>query len=144
MSKVAFEKDSNLRFIGDSCFEGCQIESLIIPSTVEFVGVSAFRGIDRLVVDKQNPHFYLGNELLFSIDRLNIYALCRTIHQIFIPKEVRTLKSGCFTNNGTLQQVIFDEQSVLETIEDFAFVGTGIQTITIPKGRFPFVEKVRQ
>lgn len=59
------------------------------------------------------------------------FSGCTSITSITIPASVTTIKMGVFANNNSLEEVVFEEGSKLETIEHWAFLATNLSKLTL-------------
>lgn len=138
ISGVTFEEGSQLKSIGKRAFQfnydsnGATITgSLNIPPSVESVGFMAFK------------------EALKNIDELNfgensqlktIYSAAfasSRIKKVTIPKSVTTIEKnqsqGAAFQGAGIKELIFEEGSQLETIDNAVFSQNSISKVVIPK-----------
>ncbi len=138
ISGVTFEEGSQLKSIGKRAFQfnydsnGATITgSLNIPPSVESVGFMAFK------------------EALKNIDELNfgensqlktIYSAAFAvshIKKVTIPKSVTTMErnmsQGAAFQSAGIKELIFEEGSQLETIDNAVFSQNSISKVVIPK-----------
>lgn len=138
ISGVTFEEGSQLKSIGKRAFQanrdsnGLTITgSLNIPPSVESVGFMAFK------------------EALKNIDELNfgensqlktIYSAAfaaSRIKKVTIPKSVTTIErnmsQGAAFESAGIKELIFEEGSQLETIDNAVFSQNSISKVVIPK-----------
>lgn len=117
LETVTFEKDSQLKQIGNFAFNGCEkLMTIALPETVNHIGSSAFRGCKALksFVIPDNvltiaPHtFYdcgalttikLGNKL--TKIGTEAFSACVSINNIVIPASVKTIEKAAFDNSST-------------------------------------------
>ncbi len=138
ISGVTFEEESQLKSIGKRAFQanrdsnGYTITgSLNIPPSVESVGFMAFK------------------EALKNVDELNfgensqlktIYSAAfavANIKKVTIPKSVTTIEKtqsqGAAFQSAGIEELIFEEGSQLETIDNEVFSRNSISEVVIPK-----------
>lgn len=138
ISGVTFEEGSQLKSIGKRAFQanydsnGATITgSLNIPPSVESIGFMAFK------------------EALKNIDELNfgensqlktIYSAAFAsshIKKVTIPKSVTTIEKtqsqGAAFESAGIEELIFEEGSQLETIDNAVFSQNSISKVVIPK-----------
>ena len=60
----SFEDRSHLKYIGNECFDGCNIRDLVIPPEVVSIGRGGLNGVKCVMVDGRNPKFYSEAERL--------------------------------------------------------------------------------
>ena len=138
ISGVTFEEGSQLKSIGKRAFQAnrdsngsTMTGSLNIPPSVESVGFMAFK------------------ETLKNIDELNfgensqlktIYSAAFAsshIKKVTIPKSVTTIEKtqsqGAAFESAGIEELIFEEGSQLETIDNAVFSQNSISKVVIPK-----------
>ena len=138
ISGVTFEEGSQLKSIGKRAFQAnrdsngsTMTGSLNIPPSVESVGFMAFK------------------EALKNIDELNfgensqlktIYSAAFAsshIKKVTIPKSVTTIEKtqsqGAAFESAGIEELIFEEGSQLETIDNAVFSQNSISKVVIPK-----------
>ena len=138
ISGVTFEEGSQLKSIGKRAFQlnydsnhATMTGSLNIPPSVESVGFMAFK------------------EALKNIDELNfgensqlktIYSAAFAashIKKVTIPKSVTTIEKnqsqGAAFQSAGIEELIFEEGSQLETIDNAVFSQNSIRKVVIPK-----------
>lgn len=138
ISGVTFEEGSQLKSIGKRAFQGNYDSngatitgSLNIPPSVESIGFMAFK------------------EALKNIDELNfgensqlktIYSAAFAsshIKKVTIPKSVTTIEKtqsqGAAFESAGIEELIFEEGSQLETIDNAVFSQNSISKVVIPK-----------
>ena len=104
--------------LGDYSFWDAQIDTLIIPSTVEHIGQSAFEynGMDSL---------HLGSDLTF----LGAEAFAHNhLQHLSFPPLLSTLPSGCFMNNHIKE---IDIPSTIRAIGPSCFAYNNIRNVSI-------------
>ncbi len=144
-SGVSIMLNEGLEHIEDSLLTGVAITSITIPSTVKTIGNSAFANITTLTTVTFAP----GSQLV-EIGEKAFYGC--PIEHITIPASVEVIKPFAFgcgvsfaddenggvtiqyrgTANG-IKALTFEDGSRLKTISAFAFAGSQIQSIVIPK-----------
>lgn len=70
----------------------------------------------------------IGN---YTIKSIGTYVFDYTIDSVTIPNTVETIRNYAFYKSS-ISQVIFESGSNLNTIEQYAFYGTGLESIVIP------------
>ncbi len=137
--------NEGLEHIGASAYAKTRIEAVVIPSSVKTIGKSAFASITTLT----SVSFGTSSELI-EIGERAFYGC--PISSIVIPASVEVIGTLAFASGisfeendsgdvvissgssaGGLQSVTFEAGSSLKTISAFAFAGSGIQSIVIPK-----------
>ena len=86
--------------IGTSAFAGEEMERVILPSTLEYIGIGAFDGCLKLV----SVNFPKGNELITSfLD--NTFRNCISLSAVDFPSNMTTLCNRVFYGCEKLQSV---------------------------------------
>lgn len=138
ISGVTFEEGSQLKSIGKRAFQlnydsnGATITgSLNIPPSVESVGFMAFKealkNIDELNFG-ENSQLKTIYSAAFAVSR---------IKKVTIPKSVTTMErnmsQGAAFESAGIEELIFEEDSQLETIDNAVFSRNSISKVVIPK-----------
>jgi hypothetical protein len=126
LSKITFEKNSQLVTIESVAFDNTNIKSITIPKSVKTIGSSAFsdcQKLEKVTFEKNSQLETIGNEAFFGAD----------LKSITIPKSVKNIENYAFGYCQKLEKVTFEKNSQLTTIEENTFKSTNIKSITIPK-----------
>ncbi len=137
--------NEGLEYIGAAAFAKTKITSIVIPSTVKNIGQSAFANLTALT-----SVTFAANSQLTEIGEKAFYGC--PIESVQIPASVEVIKpfafgsriavaddeNGGLTVNysgavGGLKAVTFESGSKLTTIGAFAFAGSQIKAVIIPK-----------
>jgi len=111
--------------IGEKAFY--KIDLLVavnIPDTVIKINNAAFRGCDNLT------SIALGDNLSYIGG--SAFSDCTSLESIVIPASVTSIGSYVFSGCDNLESVIFEENSQLKSIADYAFAGFHSLSIQIP------------
>ena len=121
--------------IGDYAFFGSSVTSVVIPSEVTFIGVSAFNfcpNLTSLQVDGRNPVFDSRNNcnaIIRTGEDLLVYG-CRTT---VIPQTVRALADYAFCGCEGLGQLVLPDN--VEALGDGAFYEcSGLTSVVLSAG----------
>ena len=138
ISGVTFEEGSQLKSIGKRAFQlnydsnGATITgSLNIPPSVESIGFMAFKealkNIDELNFGENSQLKTISNAAFASSH----------IKKVTIPKSVTTMErnmsQGAAFESAGIEELIFEEGSQLETIDNAVFSQNSISKVVIPK-----------
>lgn len=102
---------TTLKFIGNSCFNGCELIDLDIPSSVETVGGYAFSGCKALT------QITWPSSITTIGDRT--FAGCTSLTSISLPNTITSIGQYAFMNCPLLQ--LSTLPSSLTTIKSYAF-----------------------
>ena len=142
---VEFVQNSKLKTIGIGAFGATTIKVLEIPNSVITIGENAFYDIPVVIYsglseDTNNDNWgasaiasYQENDVLYDSSEKNIvFGYIGNESSIVIPNTVEQIWSDAFSDNSTLINVIFEEESQLKNIGKNAFKNTRIESISIP------------
>ncbi|MDR1267661.1 MAG: leucine-rich repeat domain-containing protein [Holosporales bacterium] len=122
LTSVTFEAGSQLKVVEDGAFVAAPMKRIDFPHVVS-AAISVFAG-------SRIKKIFFANRLasLFS----GFYAGTSVPQVVVVPQDVITIGPYCFRGCKSLDIVFFEENSQLETIEEGAFYGSGVQSITLP------------
>ena len=135
--------DSNLQKIENFAFEASNIENITIPSNfVEFKKKWCYR-VDvlnhvNIMPKNKNFSFFDGNFIIGKSSPENIefdvlvFAI-RSIKKAIIPSFIKTIASNAFSMCHCLKEVIFQNDSQLQFIDECAFHIAKVEQIVLPK-----------
>jgi hypothetical protein len=128
LMSVTFESGSNVVRIEARAFYGCSdLESISIPASVESLGVNCFDDCRSL----RSVTFESGSKLIRIEARAFIY--CSNLPSISIPASVESLGKQSFSGCTSLNTVTFESGSNLARIHAWAFGGSRLSRIVIPR-----------
>ena len=113
--------------IGKNAFSGCKnLEKIVIPDTVISIGYRAFQGCTNLK----------NITIPDSVTSIGHHAFqgCTNLTSIKIPPKVAIIEDSTFLDCVNLENVIFEDNSSLTTIEAEAFANTALRSIILPSG----------
>lgn len=143
-------KEGTTKIAEKAFFGQINVTALELPKSLKQIGRFAFVGtaIDRISVSDENTSFAAeGNCLLSSdkktlvlgcfsstipstVEKIGEYAFAGTyISSINVPKGVKTIGKYAFAECPRLTTVIFENESVLTTIDEYAFAATDITSM---------------
>jgi hypothetical protein len=120
---------------GSSAFTYCvNLKTIYLPASLTDLTVYSFdslSSLNQISVNPDNPEFYSVDGVLFSKDmRLLIRYPMNKQGGYSIPEKVEIIGQQAFSDCWGLNSVALPNS--LSTIEEFAFVGTGLMSVNIP------------
>ena len=94
-----------VKVIGNYAFRNSAIESVIIPSSVTYIGCNAFENCNQL--SKVTFNEGLGSILD------DAFRDCTKLEELTIPSSVRYIRSRAFCNTGIKKLILLDGQEIL-------------------------------
>ena len=142
-----FSKEGNpITEIGSNAFSHCNILSVNMPDSIEYIGAHAFNnsfdsfGISRVIFSKNIKYIdqnAFSNNNLININLLeSLTKICSSafsnnkLTSINIPKNVTEIGGSAFRNNK-IERITFSDK--LTTIERNTFSNNRISNLTLPK-----------
>ena len=131
LSSVTFDKESNLKTIGESAFNDCyHLSEINIPKSVTSIGNGAFSeciGLSSVTFEQESKLSTIGS---FA------FCQCQSLSNIVIPKSVTFIGNSAFFECSALSSVTFEENACQNAISYDAFDGVGTlespATLTLP------------
>jgi hypothetical protein len=132
---VIFEPNSKLAIIEREAFAHCNfLVSFHIPGLVERIDGSAFQGTDmsEMTIGANNCHFSISGQFLLDFEGVSLIWCFGPRREVRPPKRIQRFCRGCFESSSDPFQIIFDAGSELSVIEEGAFRGSALMSISIP------------
>lgn len=126
---LAIYLPSSLKIISYGAFEDCEINSLLLPASIETIVDGGFLNNNiRSITFEPGSNLKIIGKYAFADNKLN---------NLQIPKNVSRIGLMAFSSNK-INSVIFEQPSRLTTIESYAFSGNNFSTdFTLPE---PIIE----
>lgn len=132
LNSVTFDATSHVERIETGAFWNCtSLTSITLPASLTFVDSNPFEGCYRLQfnVEAGNANYSAQGGTLYNKDKTVLIShpaggTCT------VADTVTTIGTKAFSYNEQLQSVVLPEN--LEIIEDDAFRGTGLTTLSLP------------
>lgn len=140
LTTVIFEKNSKLvaiegeydTYYGNATgtFNGCTaLTAIEIPANVETIGPAAFKGCTNLTTVtfesgsklKTIDGYYINYNKLWGA-----FSNCSSLSAIEIPANVQTIGAGAFSDCEKLEEIRFQEGSLLKAIRQYAFYNCAV------------------
>ncbi|MDD3999500.1 MAG: leucine-rich repeat domain-containing protein [Bacilli bacterium] len=125
-----------LEIIRANAFSGSSIETLSIPKNVYIIEeLGTLPYLKEIKVDENNQNYQVVNQALVnSENELMFFPLLALVEELIIPKEIVKIGKRAFSYSEYLKSIRFEAGSKLETIDDFAFSSSNIESIELPLG----------
>lgn len=141
LEHINFAAGSQLTTIEDRAFESCHaLTTINIPSSVTNIGGGILcdcENLTSITVAAGNAYYKTdAYGALYTIDgtKLLAYPLGRNAAVYTIPRTVTTIDRLVFYDCQTIEEVVFEDGSALEKIDDFAFAYCyNLASINIPE-----------
>ena len=110
-----------------------KIESIVIPSSVEFLTGASFNSImnlKQIIIDEDNPYYFVEDGVIFSTDKTElVYCLITKEGEYTIPDGVKVIGPEAFSY-GRIDRVEIPD--TVEEIGSEAFCSCNIKEIDLP------------
>ena len=135
-----YDIPSSVTELGRKAFQGATLlKSMVVPSTVDSVGIEAFRNminLETVIFEKPEKIKTLNSDVFRACKKLKEVVLpasvttlssafyeCEALEKITIPdgSQLKTIKNSAFATNKKLKRFDFKGSCNLETIEPNAF-----------------------
>ena len=113
---------NNIEKIYEYAFYNSNLEAIILPNSVNELGLNAFSMSKLKEVQLSNNLNELSDEL---------FSYTYNLKEILIPRNVNLIGNSCFANSG-LEIINFEENSSLRIIGNNSFSNTSIKNIKLP------------
>ena len=118
-------------------FLNSSLEKLTLSSSTKlsavsnspFVNANSFKEIS---LDGESQFYNTVDGLLFDKNNSLLLVPTQNVENIVLPKETASISNSAFAGNKTVKTITFEEGSVLTSIEDNAFNGSVLESITLP------------
>ncbi len=102
------------RVICDGAFNNQCIERLTIPSSVVAIGDNPFASDSyyhhtKIAIENQSPNYIVNEDALYTKDGRTIVSYWGKQTQFAVPKQVRCIAHGCFSNARNLESIFVPE-----------------------------------
>lgn len=111
------------------------LAGLVIPASVTEIKSNFWScsNLSVLKVAENNPAYKSVDNIIYTKDGQTLVLAARSLTEVTIPANVVTIGIYAFLTCEKLQKITFEQGTVLETIEDYAFYGCKELTeITLP------------
>jgi hypothetical protein len=133
---ICFEDDTRLKRIESQAFCLSEMRQFSIAEMVEYIAPDALhdRGFNEINVHNNNAYFEKTQCFIIESGSSAI-RLCEDCnsHALIVDERIRVIGAFSFTTLSHSFEVFFDQDSVLERIDHFAFFKSPIQSIILPR-----------
>ena len=147
LNEIGFESDSSLNSIGSLAFQYTKFTTITIPNSVTSIGTSCFRYslVEEIIFEQNSSLTSIGIYSFTNATALTTITIPDSVtsiaHGAFkgtfslititIPNSVKSIDSTVF-ENSSLNEILFEPNSSLNTIGNNCFKNTNLTSITIP------------
>lgn len=139
LEKVCIAEDSNLETIGRNAFGYTSIKHFFISPKLSNIDCFGNSNLNDISISPHNPNFALYNNAFVigksksEVSGFDVlyFALC-DVEKAVIPSFISVIRSNAFFLHKKLKTLEFDDNSKIELIEDEAFGGSTIESVSIP------------
>jgi hypothetical protein len=135
LSAVTFEFGSKLSAIGAQVFWHCSsLSSICFPSGLQRLERHALNGtnLSPISVEGGNCCFKVIEHFRVNFEGDSILRYCGNVSCLTIPRGIKQLGCSCFRDSLRVSSVIFESDSTLSFIDDWAFEESSLVSICIP------------
>jgi len=140
LKTITFAENGALTTLGNYVFRDSGLTAITLPNTVTTVGTYTFAGCANLktVVLSENMTT-ISNYMFAEVPESNSlfsevpYSPPVAIESIVIPANITTINQYAFRNVVSLKSITFAEGSKIKSIGNYAFMGTGLTSFTLPE-----------
>ena len=100
--------------LGEECFQGSDLQSICLPSTLKKINDDAFYGCNKM----KKVDFSKCTSLIEIGD--NVFYACKKLEEIVLPDSVTTIGDGAFEHCEKLRKIVMP--SSLEELGDSVFI----------------------
>ena len=130
---------SGLVNLGNNTFQNCVLlSSVTVPDSVTNIGASVFQdcvNLENIHVSENNEYYKSVDGVLFNKDLTELiqYSIGNSRANYSVPDSLISIGNGAFSNCGSLENVIFGENSQLTSIGSSAFFKCiSLESVIIP------------
>lgn len=148
LKRIEILSISELKIIEDDAFYETKIESILIPSGLTKLSDTWCHNAEclksiKLMPNNKNYSLYENKFIIgkSSPEKANFDALVTAFHDIttvVIPSFIQVINKFAFNGCKLLKKVDFESNSKIQVIEQSAFLGTPIESFTIPSNLIDF------
>ena len=147
LNEILFEPNSSLNTIGNNCFKNTNLTSITIPNSVTSIGRDAFfnSSVEEIIFEQNSSlttipiESFKGTSSLTSVtipDSVtsiadSAFEGASSLTSFTIPNSVESIGDSVF-KDSSLNEIIFEQDSSLNTIGNNCFKNTNLTSITIP------------
>lgn len=131
-SEVTTDPDSALSRIELTALEGCYIENLRLPKSVEDISGVSRKFVRNVEFEVGNPYFECFDDMICSSDSTIMRKYFGTCKEFVIPCYIEKLGFRCFYKDSFIEYVSFEEGSEVTEFPEEAFAESSVAHVDIP------------
>jgi hypothetical protein len=132
LCEVVFESDSKLKRIGRDAFCHSKLNTIKITDQCELLTGKSLIGLDFVTISRGNKFLELRGDFLVGIKENVLVRYFGRSNIVLVENLFEIISDGCFCDCESLCAIVFESNSELKRIGDYAFSGSGIKSIRIP------------
>jgi hypothetical protein len=134
LTSITFDPGARLREISRFAFDSIALTQISLPSGVCFISGLAFSGLslNDISFSGISDHFTIVGLFVRDHSGESLIRYFGDEKRVVIESSVVIICEGCFSECVLVQSVIFDYDSKLSRIEEFAFAWSGLISIHLP------------
>jgi hypothetical protein len=109
------------------------VKSIRIPKNVEFLDGPSLIGLKSVSIDSENVHFSVDGNAVYDYSGRRLIRVFDCDSLFVVPPRVEVIGDRCFWGCRSIREVLFEEDSELKVIWQYAFLDSSVKSIRIPK-----------
>jgi hypothetical protein len=120
--------------IEESAFSYSGLRCIVIPSSTAIIDGSAFSNVrlDWVRIEVGSSQFRIRDWCLEDFSGHSLVRYFGNCKKVVVPCSIKSLCKSCFQSCTSVESILFENESKLIRIEQFAFYRSGLKSIVIP------------
>lgn len=143
IDSILFPDDSELQIIESDAFTNSFLTYISFPSSLKCLKkgwCNSVSNLSRVFISPQNDHFkVINNSIIIGRSESEnnhefeiLHFVSRKIKRFVVPSSIKYIDAYAFSECFDLREVLFEDNSQLISIDDYAFSNTPIESILFP------------